>query len=53
MWVRYAHRCWTGAMRPSENTTYANFLELRAYELRRIPLPRTPLNKGIKREPGF
>jgi hypothetical protein len=28
---------------------YANFVELRACELRRILLPRTPVNKGMKR----
>jgi hypothetical protein len=32
------------------NRYAANFGELRAYELRRIPLPRTPVNKGIRKE---
>ena len=27
----------------------ANFAERRTYELRRIPLPRTSVNKGMKR----
>jgi hypothetical protein len=45
MSVRDAHRCWTEAVRTSENTTYANFLELRACELRRIHLPRTRVNR--------
>src|SRR5215216_2518760 len=29
-------------------TFLTNFSELRQYELRRIPLPRTPVNKGAK-----
>src|SRR5215204_301818 len=28
---------------------YANFVELRKGEVRRIPLPRTPVNKGKRR----
>jgi hypothetical protein len=36
--VSDAHGCWTAAM--------PNFLELRYGEDRRIPLPRTPVNKG-------
>ena len=30
----------------------ANFLELRACELRRIILPRTPVNKGTRESQG-
>ena len=41
--VRDAHGSWTGATR--------NFLERRYVEVRRIPLPRTPLNRGIKKGP--
>src|SRR5919112_2870263 len=32
--------------RTYENAIYANFLELRKAEGRRIPLPRTPMNKA-------
>src|SRR5215216_7487368 len=37
--------------RTSENALNANFVELRLCEVRRIPIPRTPVNKGIKRGP--
>src|SRR5215213_651180 len=36
--------------RTSENSVYANFGESCLGELRREPLPRTPVNKGKKRE---
>ena len=32
----------------SENPMYANFSELRYGEVRRIPILRTPVNKGMK-----
>jgi hypothetical protein len=32
---------------------YANFSELRQHEVRRIPLPRTPVNKGKKKGRGM
>jgi hypothetical protein len=35
-----------GAMRTSENAQKANFVEFYKSELRRIPIPRTPVNKG-------
>jgi len=34
---------------PQRNRGYANFRELRACELLRIPLPRTRVNKGKKK----
>jgi len=37
-------------MRTSENCSYANFVELRQFELRRIPIPRTSVNKGERKE---
>jgi hypothetical protein len=43
--ARDAHRCWTGAMR-------ANFREFAEGEVRRIPLPRTSVNKGKKKRKG-
>src|SRR5215203_1992975 len=43
---RDAHGCWTGARRTSENSVNANFGELRLHELRRINLPRTPVNRA-------
>jgi hypothetical protein len=33
----------------SENPMYANFSELRYGEVRRIPIPRTSVNKGRKK----
>ena len=42
--ARDAHRCWTGAMR-------ANFREFAEGEVRRIPLPRTWVNKGKREGP--
>src|SRR5215217_4788391 len=36
-------------MRTSENSVYANFREYPKGEVRRIPLPRTPVNKGKKK----
>ena len=38
-------------VRISENPIQANFSELREGEVPRIPLPRTPVNKDI-RKPG-
>src|SRR5215208_5609354 len=38
--------------RTSENSYYANFVELRQFELRRIPILRTRLNKGMKKGIG-
>src|SRR5215213_12023257 len=35
-------------MRSSQNSAYANFGELRQSELRRIPLLRTPVHKGLE-----
>ena len=50
--VRDAHRCWTGAVRTSENTTYANFVELRQGEVPRIPLPRTRVSSIERKGEG-
>jgi hypothetical protein len=36
----------------SENPVHPNFSELRYGEVRRIPLPRTPVNKGIRKGRG-
>ena len=35
-----------GAMRTSENPQNANFVEFYEGEVRRIPIPRTPVNRG-------
>jgi hypothetical protein len=39
-------------VRTSENSVYANFAESPNGEVRRIPIPRTPVNKGKKRRAG-
>jgi hypothetical protein len=38
-----------GAMRTSENPQKAKFAEFYERELRRIPIPRTTVNKGMKK----
>src|ERR671911_472831 len=38
---------------PVKVPTAANFGELRHHEVRRIPLPRTPVNMGVRRGRGF
>jgi hypothetical protein len=39
-------------MRSSQNSAYANFGELRQSELRRIPIPRTSVNRGTGEPPS-
>jgi hypothetical protein len=39
--VQYAHKCWTGAMRTSENSVKAKFAERAQDELLRMHLPET------------
>ncbi len=41
--ARDAHRCWTSAMRTSENSVNAKFAEIVLDELRRTPLWRSSL----------
>src|SRR5215212_8931566 len=41
-----ANRCWTGAIRTSENSVMAKFAESPKGEVRRIPIPRTPVNRA-------
>jgi hypothetical protein len=36
----------------SENAMYANFVEFYKGEVRRIPIPRTRVNKGKKKRKG-
>jgi len=38
-----------GATRTSENSVMAKFVEFLTCELPRISIPRTPVNKGIKK----
>jgi hypothetical protein len=40
----------TKVERTAENSVYANFAEYPKGEVRRIPLPRTPVNKGKRRK---
>jgi hypothetical protein len=37
---------WTGAIRTSEKPQNANFVEFYEGEVRRIPIPRTPVNSA-------
>jgi hypothetical protein len=47
-----AHRCQAGTMRTSQNAVWANFAESPKGEVRRIPIPRTSVNKGMKKDRG-
>jgi hypothetical protein len=40
-------------LRTSENSVYANFAESPKGELRRIPIPRTSVNKGKRKGRGY
>ena len=44
--------CWPwGSHVSNQDLALPNFLELRSCEVRRIYLPRTPVNRGMKEEP--